>query len=781
VDLEDALVTGEPAELTRLAAIVRFSADAIIGWSSEGVIESWNETATRLYGYTAEEAVGRHIAIIAPPDRKDEIGSLLERLRRGERIEQFETVRVAKDGRSLDVALTLSPIRGADGAVVGVSTVARDITELKHAERALRESEARNRAIVESSLDAIVMMDADGRIVEFNPAAELSFGRSRDEVVGQDMAELLVPARLRERHRHGLARYRAGTESTVVGQRLEMPALRADGSEFPVELTVTRVDVGDPAAPPLFSAALRDVSERGQIDLLNARLAAIVQFSADAIVGKSSDGVIESWNESATRMYGYTAEEAVGRHISMLAPPDREEELRILLERLRRGERIEHFETTRVAKDGRLIDVALTLSPIRTADGTVVGASTVARDITELKRAERERRDFELRLLETQKLESLGVLAGGIAHDFNNLLVGILGNASLVLRQIPADSPLRETLERIERAAERSGDLTRQMLAYSGRGKYVVQATDVSSVVKEMIDLIESTISKKASLRLSFAPGIPAIDADVTQLRQVILNLITNASDALGDGNGAITVTTGSLEADRSLLSRYELAEHLPEGRYASIEVVDTGCGMDDETKAKIFDPFFTTKVTGSGLGLAAALGIVRAHAGAIRVESEPGRGTSFQLLFPASTRREPMPAGSVVEVDEWRGNGTVLVVDDDEGVRLAAASMLDELGLTVVQAENGLEALRVLRQRRAEFAFVLLDLMMPAMGGEEVLAELQRLGAAIPIVLSSGYSAQDLSRHFLDRDLAGFLQKPYRFPELAAITRAILEPGATG
>jgi two-component system cell cycle sensor histidine kinase/response regulator CckA len=755
--------------------MVQFSADAIIGWSSEGVIESWNESASRVYGYSAEEAVGRHISMLAPPDREDETCVLLERLARGERIENFETVRVTRDGRRLDIALTLSPIRTAEGAFAGASTVARDITELKRAEKALRDSEARNRAIVESSLDAIVMMDAGGRIVEFNPAAERTFGWTRDEVIGRDMAELLVPARLRDRHRRALARYRAGGESALVGRRLEMPALRRDGTEFPVELTVTQVELRDPRAPTLFSATLRDITERREIDLLNARLAAIVQSSGDAIIGKTLDGVIESWNDGAEGIYGYSAEEAVGRHISILAPAERKDEIPGLLERLARGERIVNFETVRAAKDGRLLDMALTLSPIRTADGTVVGASTVGRDITELKRAEREQRGFELKLLETQKLESLGVLAGGIAHDFNNLLVGILGNASLALTQVAADPSLRETLERIQQAAERSGELTRQMLAYSGRGAHLVQAVDLSSVVSGMLELTESTISKKAALRCFLAPDTPTIEADVTQLRQVILNLITNASEALGGEGGEITVATGSLKADRATVSQFALMDDLTEGTYVFLKIGDSGCGMDTDTKAKMFDPFFTTKAAGTGLGLAAVLGIVRSHGGGIRVDSEPGRGTTFTLLFPASVNARATVGHDPVEESDWRGCGTVLVADDNDAIRVVLSKMLAKIGFSVVLAENGAEALNVILERETELAFVVLDHSMPEMDGDEVLAELKRRQIAIPIILSSGNTPHDLRPRAAGRDVAGFLPKPYRLPELAAIARQIL------
>jgi len=317
------------------------------------------------------------------------------------------------------------------------------------------------------------------------------------------------------------------------------------------------------------------------------------------------------------------------------------------------------------------------------------------------------------------------------------------------------------------------------MLAYSGKGKYVVQPIRLSHVVEEMADLIESTISKKARLQLSFDPSTPTVEADVNQMRQVVLNLITNASEALGDESGTITIATGALDADREYLANYELAVDLPAGRYAYLDVTDTGSGMDEETRARIFDPFYTTKFTGRGLGLAAALGIVRGHRGAIKVYSEVGRGTSFKMLFPASEKAEAAapPTGDVGE--EWRGSGIVLVADDDESVRLVAATMLERLGFDVLVASDGHEALRIFRERRDGLCLVVLDLMMPGMDGSEALADFERLGSTVPIVLSSGYNAQDLSQRFVNRGVTAFLQKPYRFDELAGTVRRVIEARA--
>jgi CheY-like chemotaxis protein len=306
------------------------------------------------------------------------------------------------------------------------------------------------------------------------------------------------------------------------------------------------------------------------------------------------------------------------------------------------------------------------------------------------------------------------------------------------------------------------------MLAYSGKGTFLIEVVSLPDAITGLEALIRAAISKKAHLSVDFARDTPTIEADATQLRQVILNLITNASEAIGNTNGLISVRSGQVDADRAYLSGYELAGELPEGSYAFLQVVDTGSGMDAATKDRIFDPFFTTKFTGRGLGLAAVQGIVRGHHGAMRVESQTGVGTTFTLIFPASGKevpavpRPPAPPSG-------RASGTVLVVDDDDAVRGMAVRMVASLGFEVVSAADGDEAVRVLAESPGAFTFVLLDLMMPGMSGEEVMVEMARMGATTPVVLSSGYDAEQISRRFVGGIVADVLQKPYEMDQLRA------------
>ena len=395
-------------------------------------------------------------------------------------------------------------------------------------------------------------------------------------------------------------------------------------------------------------------------------------------------------------------------------------------------------------------------------------SDNIARAIERV-RAEEERQRLEAQIQHAQKLESLGVLAGGIAHDFNNLLTGILGNADLALMDLAPDSPAYASLTEIKATAQRAADLSRQMLAYSGKGSFVIEPIDLNQVVREMGHLMEVSISKKAVLRYELSDDLPAIIGDATQIRQVIMNLITNASDAIGDDEGVISIRSGTEECDHDYLGGCYLNEQLPEGLYVYLEVTDDGCGMDRDTMQRIFDPFFTTKFTGRGLGLASTLGIVRGHHGTVRVKSEPGRGTRFRVLLPASQIRREELARPKVAPQRWSGAGTVLIVDDEEAVREVAARMLEQAGLTVVTAADGREAVEFYRRHADEIGCVLLDLTMPHMSGEETLQELRRIRSDVRVVVSSGYSEQEVVSRFVDKGISGFVQKPYLVSKLVS------------
>jgi two-component system, cell cycle sensor histidine kinase and response regulator CckA len=422
------------------------------------------------------------------------------------------------------------------------------------------------------------------------------------------------------------------------------------------------------------------------------------------------------------------------------------------------------FEETIVRDDGQTIEVVANAVPLQTETGAVRGCVATFVDVTARKQAVEERLVFERQLQETQKLEGLGVLAGGIAHDFNNLLTGILGNASLARLSLqPQQTDLASSLHNIEQSSMRAADLCKQLLAYAGKGRFVIERLDLSSLVQETAHMLEVSINKKTALQLHLAAALPPFQGDATQIRQVLMNLVINASEAIGDRPGIVTIETKRVQVTADYLQRFAIHEHLSDGEYLALEVTDNGSGMSAETQARIFDPFYTTKFTGRGLGLAAVLGIVRGHKGAIKVYSEQGRGTTFKLLFPALQDDGATTAKmNFATATPWRGSGHVLIIDDEQSVRTVANRMFQMLGFTTAIAVDGLEGVEIVRASPTAFTLVLLDLTMPRMDGEETLRNLQTINPNIRIILSSGFNEQSTINRFVGRGIAGFLPKPF-------------------
>jgi PAS domain S-box-containing protein len=420
-----------------------------------------------------------------------------------------------------------------------------------------------------------------------------------------------------------------------------------------------------------------------------------------------------------------------------------------------------HAPCTLLSRNGEKRTIEEVWSPIKDRDSAEEGHVIVFRDVTE-------KWNLERQLQQAQKMESLGVLAGGIAHDFNNLLMAIMGHAELALEGIPPSSPARRDLTGITTATQRAADLCRQMLAYAGKASFALERVGLGELVEEMTHLLKTSISKKAILVMNLERGLPPIKADPSQIRQIVMNLIINASEAIGDRNGKITVSMGAMPCDREYLRGTELHVDLVPGLYVYIEVADTGVGMDARTQSRIFEPFFSTKFTGRGLGLSAVLGIVRAHKGALKVYSEPGKGTTFKVFFPAleeAKEKEGFPESS--RRVEWRGKGTILLVDDEESLLGLGSRMLEYLGFTVLTAADGLEAVEVYRQRGKEIDLVLMDLTMPRMDGAKAFDELRLLNPEVRVVLASGYNKEDVASRIAGKDPDGILQKPYTLANL--------------
>ncbi len=439
----------------------------------------------------------------------------------------------------------------------------------------------------------------------------------------------------------------------------------------------------------------------------------------------------------------------------------------------------EDFDSVRF-KDGRIFD---RFSRPLMHDDVIAGRVWCFRDVTERRQIEEQRLEMERRLLHAQKLESLGVLAGGIAHDFNNLLMAMLGNLELALRELSPVSPVRSRLDAAGHAARRAADLTRQMLAYSGRGKFLVGRVDLNELVRENVHLLRTSIPRTVTLNLHLDSVLPAVEADAGQIQQVTMNLITNAAEAIGGEPGVVALSTGVKDCDGSYLSRSCLDELAPAGRYAYLEVTDNGCGMDEDTRKRMFDPFFTTKFTGRGLGLPAVFGIVRGHGGAILLDSAPGKGTTIRVLFPAFAGApgvaDPAERASddVVEAAPGTGKGTILIADDEEMVLQACAAMVGSMGYAVLTAEDGEQAVEVVRRHGTGIRAIILDLTMPKLDGVAALERILRIEPDAKVILSSGYDEAEATRRVAKERLAGFIRKPYRLEQLQSTLERVLRP----
>lgn len=465
-------------------------------------------------------------------------------------------------------------------------------------------------------------------------------------------------------------------------------------------------------------------------------------------------------NDKATELSRIPRAEILGMNVWDLFPNSADTAIYALLRRAMEDGVPVHFEEHYAP-----FDIWLEVDAYPTKDGLAV----FGRDVTERKR-------FNERLQQTQKLESLGVLAGGIAHDFNNLLTGIMGNASIALDDLPSGIPVRSNLEAVVNASERAAALTRQLLAYAGKGRFVIERFNLSDLAREITNLLQTSISKTVQLSLELQDELPCIEGDAAQIQQLIMNLVINAAEAVEEGKTETVLITTSLEqVNQAYIDQMAAPNGISPGRYVTLEVRDAGCGMDPATLSRIFDPFFTTKFTGRGLGLAAVMGIVRGHRGALHVDSTPGRGSSFKALFPVS-EGPPARLERSSREKSLAGHGTILVIDDEDAVRQTAKSALESYGYDVIVAENGKEGVDLFHKLNGEVAAVLLDMTMPVMSGEEALMRLKSVRQGVLVVLSSGYDEAEATRRFPGKGLAGFVQKPYTAAGLAEKMKIVLE-----
>jgi len=746
----------------------------------EGRVVTCSRFAETVSGVSCEQAQGKTIHELAPgwddPDRRHE--QSLEVARTGQSLlGSIESFQVNSEVRWVRVDKV--PWRDADAKTIGVVVFIYDITDLKRTEKSLLAEQEFIRALLEQMADGVVACDAEGKLVLFNRVARQWHGMDPMSIPQEQWA-----AYYNLYHADGVTPLSIDTvplSQAFRGETLHDVDLfiQAKGQP-PRRIFANAGPIYDQQGHKLGAVTvMRDVTEslRAQEALLETthKLQALIEASPFGVICLDREGKVTLWSPAAERMFGWKEAEVLGQ-FNPIVPADAHDSFFARYRRVLEGNAYAGDEVRRLRQDGSSIDLSVGTAPLRNAKGDIIGAVGILADITARKKAEAERRAIESQMQQAQKLESLGVLAGGIAHDFNNLLVAVLGNADLALMDLEPDAPARQSIEQIEVAARRAADLCRQMLAYSGKGRFFIQSISLNDLINEMTRLLEVTISRRAALRYHLADSLPPIEGDATQIRQIIMNLVTNASEALSGTNGVISIGTGSMHCTTEYLRGIFLIDELTEGTYVWLEVTDTGQGMDKATMDKIFEPFFTTKFAGRGLGLAAVMGIVRSHKGALKVYSEIGKGTTFKILLPAVNRpAEPLPE----EPDDktgWKGSGTVLLVDDEETVRTVGKRMIEKLGFEVLTAVDGQECIDVFIANRDRIVCVVLDLIMPRMDGEETYRSLRQIHPEVRVILSSGYSEQEAINRFAGKKLAGFIQKPYQTAELAARLRTALQ-----
>ncbi len=499
----------------------------------------------------------------------------------------------------------------------------------------------------------------------------------------------------------------------------------------------------------------RDVSE--------GRYRRLVELAREGIWEIDAKAHTVYANPAMATMLGYTVQEMTGMHLfDFMDDRGRKISERNLARRESGIDEQHDFEF--ITKSGRRIITTMETSPLFDNDGTYTGALAGVIDVTE-------RRLFEQEMRHTQKLESLGVLAGGIAHDFNNLLQAVIGNAELAMTDIGDNPAARESLREIQLASQRATDLCRQMLAYAGRTHFKVESIDFARLVREMSEILKISLSKKADFEIELDSELPLIEADASQLGQVVMNLITNASEALGDEIGTVRIAVHAKDLDSDHIRRRFPIGDLAPGPHIVLEVSDTGCGMDDETRDNIFDPFFTTKFAGRGLGLAAVQGIIKGHNGAINVDSVPGQGTTIRVVLPTHAvvtevqLNDPTEAIANAELQPL----TILVAEDEESVRRVVQRLMERLGQKVHMTENGREAVAFYEAEGETIDLVLLDLSMPVMDGKEAMKAIRARNSEVPIIICSGFPAEDITKGFGSDQPEYFLQKPFVFQDLKA------------
>jgi PAS domain S-box-containing protein len=751
------------AERERLfSAAVESSNDAIVTKSLDGTITGWNPAAERLFGFTSAEAVGKGIDIIVPPDRLGEMREILSRTGRGETIEHHETLRLHKNGSPVEVLLGISPIRGPSGAVVGASKTARDISESRKTEHALRQQTEERRRIFESSQDLILVTDAKGGLIQVSPSSETILGYAPEEMIGHSAIDFIHGDDL-DRTREEMRAARRGERSRSFDCRY----VHKDG------WVVTLSWMGTWSEPVMRHFFIgRDMTESrlAQESLRESEQLArgIIDTALDAFVQIDESGGILDWNSQAEQIFGWSREEALGKGFFDLIMAEADgNELKAAAGRFLRSDqdqiRGRRREITARRRDGKEFKAEMSVTALKTRDGFVFNG--FFRDLTDKIAAED-------RIRQAEKMEAVGQLTGGIAHDFNNILTVITGTIEILAEAVEKEPELFAITKMIDEAATRGADLTQHLLAFARKQPLQPRETDINTLIIDTAKLLRPTLGEHIEIESVFADEVCLATVDPNQLTTAILNLALNARDAMPDG-GKLIMETGSVYLDEKYSSMHN---DVRPGRYALVAVSDTGTGIPAALIDKVFDPFFTSKETGkgTGLGLSMVYGFVKQSAGHIKVYSEEGHGTTMKIYLPPGTGAALASEATAVPIIEG-GHERILVVEDDKLVRDYVITQLHTLGYVTLAAGNAAEALAIV-DAGAEFDLLFTDVIMPGeMNGRQLADEIRKRRLTLKTLFTSGYTENAIIHHGrLDPGVL-LLTKPYRRSDLAKMIRTAL------
>jgi two-component system, cell cycle sensor histidine kinase and response regulator CckA len=746
-----------------------------------GIIKDANKQAERLVKRSRSELIGMHQSLLHPREEAEYYRTLFRDQVLSLGRDRVEGEVLSSTGERIPVEISCSIIE-LEGGKKFIQGIFRDITERNKAEEALRDSQQMLRLILDTIPVRVFWKDRNSVYLGGNRLFAVDGGFADPEaIIGMNDFQLGWAEQAE--------RYRADDKHIIETGKsklhYEEPQTTPQGDL--IWLRTSKIPLRDSRGDIVgVLGTYEDITDWKKVETFlrenEEQLARIVEICPVGIMILDKMGQLTLVNSATEKILGMTRENLIGRTYASLqrtitgidGEPLSNEDLPSALV-MRNKKSVFGIEVALINAKSQQVFLSVNASPLHDKEGNIQGVVLALSDITERMKAEEDRRYLERQILHAQKLESLGILAGGIAHDFNNFLMAILGNAELASAGLDPESPAYSGLQEIEKTSRRAAELCRHMLAYSGKGHFVIEPINLSHLIQDMVQMFKVSISKKVVLKYALATDLPAIEADASQMRQVIMNLLVNASEAIGDQNGTITITTGNMQCNAAYLADGSLEDSPAEGLYVYLDIEDSGCGMDAATLSKIFDPFFTTKFLGRGLGLAAVMGIVRGHKGIIKVHSEPDHGTSFRVLLPASDKMVSEEE-TVATIQLFRGSGVILLVDDEESLRVLGKSMLEYLGFTTLVAENGTEALNIFRERSREISVVLMDLTMPQMDGEETFREMKRLQPDVRVLLASGYGESEIVKRFAGKGLAGFIQKPYQITVLSEKLQKILE-----